>query len=142
MAGRSRWFDKKFRRHASENDSADCLAMYAFVTFSASPKYYAKDEIGTAKEGTLEFFLVERYVLFAYDAAGEQLYSGRVYHSPYSLGNVDVLEYSHGVAEFAGFYCPEHPLDHTMLSRGVDVEIFAVEKLNVIRGLETFYIFT
>ena len=73
---------------------------------------------------------MERYVLFAYDAAGEQLYSGRVYHSPYSLGNVDVLEYSHGVMELAGFDCPGRPPDHTILSRGVDVEIFAVEKVN------------
>src|SRR5204863_5007087 len=45
-----------------------------------------------APVGSLPFFLVERYLLFAYAEKTGRLYSGRVYHTPYELSHVHVAK--------------------------------------------------
>jgi uncharacterized protein YqjF (DUF2071 family) len=71
--------------------------------------------------GTLEHFLVERYVLFA--PARGRVHRGRVHHAPYPLqaGRFEALEEdlvaSAGLGPFAG-----PPLTH--YAEGVDVEVF------------------
>src|SRR5207237_925275 len=48
------------------------------------------EELPPPKPGTLEFFLVERYALFA--SRGEGYATGRVYHTPYRIRSAKVME--------------------------------------------------
>ncbi len=72
--------------------------------------------------GTLEFFLVERYLLFAADPAG-RLYSGRVHHAPYRVNSPTVSEYSTEPARLAGFRLDGEPAS-MLAAQPVDVTIF------------------
>ncbi len=72
--------------------------------------------------GSLEFFLVERYLLFAADPAG-RLYSGRVHHAPYRVNSPSVSEFSVEPARLAGF-CLEGEPASVLAALPVDVSIF------------------
>jgi uncharacterized protein YqjF (DUF2071 family) len=79
--------------------------------------------------GTLEFFLVERYVLFA-DRGEGRLMRGIVHHPPYQVSDVRVETAETGVIAANGLPQPHTAPDHCLVSRGVDVEVFALESLN------------
>ena len=90
--------------------------------------YAVGESIGVAKPNSFEFFLAERYILFAYRPNG-QLYSGQVIHAPYPLYTADVQTYSTDLIELAGFKSPARPPDHVLFSAGVDVDVYAIEKV-------------
>lgn len=75
-----------------------------------------------ANFGNLDFFLVERYLLFV-EAAG-MLKIGPVRHSPYPLCQVNLLTCETNLFQSHSFEHPERPPDHIQYSPGVDVEIF------------------
>ena len=80
-----------------------------------------------ANPGTLEFFLIERYVLFA-QVSGQTLpWSGRVHHQPYPLANVQVTEWDDSAFELDGLKRPGRDADHAVMSPGVTVEVFALQ---------------
>ncbi len=82
----------------------------------------------TAVLGTLEYFLVERYVLFA--RRHDQILRGRVHHEPYPLLDVEIEHIEHDMIEAAGL----ERLDDAYLahySEGVDVDVFALEPTGV-----------
>ena len=72
--------------------------------------------------GSLEFFLVERYLLFAVDPAG-RLYSGRVHHDPYRVSVPKLSESSVEPARLAGFRLDGEPAS-VLAALPVDVDIF------------------
>ncbi len=72
--------------------------------------------------GSLEFFLVERYLLFSADAAG-RLYAGRVHHAPYRVATPAVAECSVEPARLAGFHLDGEPVS-LLSALPVDVSIF------------------
>lgn len=72
--------------------------------------------------GTLEFFLVERYLLFSADAAG-RLFAGRVHHAPYRVATPTVAELSVEPARLAGFHLGGAPVS-VLSALPVDVSIF------------------
>ena len=75
--------------------------------------------------GSLEFFLVERYVLFSH--SGGRLYTGRVWHEPYPLQRAVCRACDETVVCAAGINRPDvAPIVH--YSPGVDVEVFALER--------------
>jgi uncharacterized protein len=78
--------------------------------------------MGTAAPGSLDHFLVERYVLFA--ARRQQLLRARVSHRPYPLDQVSVgrLRESLFAAARLPPLAPAPPVVHH--SPGVDVEIY------------------
>jgi len=78
-----------------------------------------------AAPGSLEFFLLERYALFA-DRADGALMSGRVHHPPYRLAGTTAEAWSVRPAELAGFHLSGPP-DSVLASPGVDVTVFAVQ---------------
>ncbi|HMQ51776.1 MAG TPA: DUF2071 domain-containing protein [Anaerolineae bacterium] len=80
-----------------------------------------------AEPGSLEFFLVERYVLFAYDLERKKLFSGRVYHLPYLITEASVSVWSDQLWSLADFERPGRLPDHSLFSPGVDVDVFAIE---------------
>jgi len=77
---------------------------------------------GRALPGTLEHFLIERYILYACPAPG-QLLAGRVHHGPYPIREAQL----DGIDESLLAACelvPPSTACHVAFSDGVKVEIF------------------
>lgn len=84
--------------------------------------------VGAAEEaalGSLEFFLIERYRLYAFRRG--QLLSGRVYHAPYRVGGAEVSHCDARLFELEGFDVPDRPPDHVCSVPRVDVSVYALE---------------
>ena len=78
-----------------------------------------------AEPDSLEEFLVERYVL--YSKRGEHLFCGRVFHEPYPLQEAQVQSLRENCLWAAGFE-RSAGAPHVLFSRGVDVEVWGLEK--------------
>lgn len=82
-------------------------------------------EVKAAEPGSLEFFLVERYLLFT-PRPDRRLLCGRVHHAPYQIGAASVFAHSTLPAEQAGL-----PMSGKMIqplrAKAVDVSIYPVE---------------
>jgi uncharacterized protein len=85
-------------------------------------RYRASEKLGEASFGSLEFFLIERYRLFA--RRGNHLITARVHHSPYQLRKVTVTDADPGLFKMDGFETPAEPPVHTIYSERVDVAIY------------------
>ena len=81
-----------------------------------------------AEPGSLAFFLIERYLLFAADGAG-RLFTGRVHHAPYRLHTPEVAEFSTAPARQAGFDLVGEPAS-VLGAHAVDVSIFPLRRIN------------
>lgn len=79
-----------------------------------------------AQPGSLEFFLLERYVLFSH--ARGRLFEGRVWHEPYMVTTGRCLSLSETMLAAAGIGRPAHE-PHVLYSRGVDVEVFPIRRV-------------
>ncbi len=73
--------------------------------------------------GTLEFFLIERYLLYARKRG--ELYTGKVFHKPYEL-NAASFEGQESLLAFASL--EPRPWESCLYSPGVSVEIFSLTK--------------
>jgi uncharacterized protein YqjF (DUF2071 family) len=79
-----------------------------------------------ARPGTIEFFLAERYILYAQDES-HQLYRARVHHQPYPLQKAEVHELEETLVWAAGIKRPENiALRH--YAREVNVKVYGLEK--------------
>ena len=88
-------------------------------------RYQPKGEIQTAKLGTLEFFLAERYLLYAFS---NRLLRGQVHHSPYPLQSAEIRNLDENLVLQAGLKRPDiKPIIH--YATKVDVEIFPLRRL-------------
>jgi uncharacterized protein len=75
-----------------------------------------------AVAGTLEYFLVERYLLFAARRDGS-IMTGQVHHEPYQLRSVDQVEVRQSLTNAGGCHsCGSQP-DHVAFSDGVKVRV-------------------
>jgi uncharacterized protein len=72
--------------------------------------------------GSLDHFLIERYILYAHSAGGGLL-MGRVHHPPYVLRRVQLDCFEETLTAAAGL-APLGEICHTAFSEQVDVEIF------------------
>lgn len=103
---------------------------------SASDFHY---RLGTdahiAEPGSLEFFLVERYYLFANTRRG--ISSGQVHHVPYPIVEASVEQWDTRVLALNGFTEPNRAPDHICGSPGVDVLIFPLTRPRGLRELMT-----
>ncbi len=88
-------------------------------------RFAPSGEERTASPDSLEEFLVERYVL--YSRRGNQLFRGRVFHEPYQLQNAKLLSLRETNLRAAGFARPATS-PHILYSRGVDVEVWNIER--------------
>ncbi len=86
-----------------------------------------RGETRTATVGSLEYFLLERYHLYA--ARGSRLYRGTVAHAPYKFRGAEVTEISTLPAEQAEFARLSAKPQHICHSPGVDVRIYGLERL-------------
>jgi uncharacterized protein len=79
-----------------------------------------------ALAGTLEHFLVERYILFT--TWKSRTYQGRVHHTPYPLQSANLLSFDETLLAAAGIKRPEiAPFAH--FAGGVDVEVFPLRSI-------------
>jgi uncharacterized protein YqjF (DUF2071 family) len=88
-------------------------------------RYRTSRSLGEARLGSLEFFLVERYRLFA--SRGGELFSGRVHHSPYQLSEVTVTDADPALFAMDGFETPAATPAHAIYSERVDVSIYPMD---------------
>ncbi len=78
-----------------------------------------------AQPGTLEHFLVERYVLYA--VAHDRLYQGQVHHLPYPLQSATILSLNENLLAATGIPRPNTaPLAH--FASGVNVNVYALHE--------------
>jgi uncharacterized protein len=85
-------------------------------------RYRPTDKLGEARLGSLGFFLIERYRLFA--RRGNKLFTGQVHHSPYQLHKVAVVEADPRLFAMNGFETPAECPAHMVYSERVDVSIY------------------
>ncbi len=82
--------------------------------------------VAPARPGTLEHFLVERYILYAEDEE-KALYRARVHHQPYPLQKVEIRALEETLVWAAGIRRPESvPIRH--YAREVNVKVYGIEK--------------
>ena len=82
---------------------------------------------GTARPGTVENFLLERYALFAQRRDGS-LWRGLVHHEPYSFHDVELLELRHCMTSVSSLGPCEEPPAFAPYSPGVDVDVYDLER--------------
>jgi uncharacterized protein YqjF (DUF2071 family) len=90
--------------------------------------YRGISEPTLAAPGTLDYFLTERYLLFAVNPKGGAMYSGRVYHQPYPLRHAEVSQFSLSPIKQAGICGVGGDPVHAIYSDGVDVLAYPIEK--------------
>ncbi|MCA9623087.1 MAG: DUF2071 domain-containing protein [Myxococcales bacterium] len=88
-------------------------------------RYRVGEPSGRAPVGTLEHFLVERYVLFTME--GDQLLSGRVHHEPYPLSQVELDGCEQTIVAAQGMTPASEAPILAHYSEGVDVDVYALE---------------
>ena len=86
----------------------------------------AEGLVQPANPGSLEHFLVERYILYAQH--DHNLYRARVHHQPYPLQRVELLGLEETLVWAAGIRRPDSvPMRH--YAREVNVKVYGLEKL-------------
>ena len=83
--------------------------------------------VTAAAPGSLEHFLVERYILYAEDERRE-LYRARVHHQPYPVQRVEVLELEETLIWAAGIKRAALPA-HRHYAREVNVKVYPLQRV-------------
>ena len=85
-------------------------------------RFRVGDPLGPSEIGSLQYFFLERYLLFV-ERRGK-VYSGQVHHSPYPAHNATVLDVQDDLSAAAGLPAVTTPPAFAHFSPGVDVEVF------------------
>lgn len=93
---------------------------------AATYEYPLPTHTKPADEGSLEWFLVERYLLFSSDRQGN-LHSGQVHHTPYQIQQAPESTGSTLPLRWNNFTEPVIPPASTLIANPVDVEIFPLK---------------
>jgi uncharacterized protein len=84
--------------------------------------YRPVGDIHVAKPGTLEFFLIERYRLYAW--TGRKIRTARVCHAPYPVQAAEAGDVAETLFRAAGLPAATGPATQVHYARQVDVEIW------------------
>lgn len=114
----AQWRGDTMHYHCQRRDGTSAGGAYVWT-----PGAHAQ----TVAPGSLEFFLVERYLLFAADATG-RLYGCRVHHAPYRIAPATATELSLEPVQQAGFALAGPPVS-VLTAEPVDVTIFRLQAL-------------
>lgn len=112
--GDSGWIDYRCRRR-------DGRATAAFL-------YRGRGAERMATPGSRAFFLLERYLLLAWDGARGGARGGRVAHAPYRYREAEVGEYGTEPISAAGLGTPGGAPDHAAYVESVEVSVFPLER--------------
>ena len=83
--------------------------------------------LGVLNPASLEFFLLERYLMFV-EGRGDLL-SGQVHHTPYPVHGAQVLELTDELLAAADVHAGQIEPTLAHYATGVDVEVFALKRL-------------
>jgi uncharacterized protein len=121
------WAKMRMKREGSEIIYSSERLNYPPLPAHCRLRYGPKPdtELVVATVGTLEYFLIERYLLFT---PGETVYSGRVSHPPYQFQIADYSGLDQNLTDAVGFQLDEPPL-LAHFSPGVKVDVDALEKV-------------
>ncbi|MBL8889173.1 MAG: DUF2071 domain-containing protein [Planctomycetaceae bacterium] len=130
------WYSELHRDVSMGRDPSKTIRYNGFrrsdreVAYEISVELPQPDQAEVATPGTLEFFLVERYRLFALDRR-ERLRMGIVHHEPYRLSPVVAGTISESLTRSAGFsdLQAQSPA-HWAFSWGVDVRVSPLTMVN------------
>jgi uncharacterized protein YqjF (DUF2071 family) len=118
----------------SESDDSPASILYAGVRHwpRPLPASYAiratpTGTVEPARAGTVEHFLVERYLL--YSLRKNQLYQGRVHHTPYPLQQANLLSLNESLLAAAGLDLPPATTPIAYFANGVNVDIFPLRRV-------------
>jgi len=89
-------------------------------------EYAAGPSVPEPEPSSLEFFLVERYILFSLSPRG--LMRGKVWHKPYGLCQPKLNAWDANLCQLNGFAQPMRSPDHVLMSPRVDVQVFSLER--------------
>jgi uncharacterized protein YqjF (DUF2071 family) len=95
---------------------------------SARFDYRPAGPAAVAVPGSLEFFLAERYLLYAATKDG-RLIEGQVHHAPYQLAPARCDDWSTVPALWDGLPSPSGPPDSALWVDHVDVEVFPPRRI-------------
>ncbi len=84
--------------------------------------YREKGSPEASVPGTLEYFLAERYLLYAHRR--DRLWSGRVYHKPYPLQEAEVELCDDRLMLLSGFSPTNRAPDLAHYASGVQVDVY------------------
>ncbi|MDQ3281508.1 MAG: DUF2071 domain-containing protein [Acidobacteriota bacterium] len=108
--------------HAQRTDDRGTLPGKAHVRYSP-----VEGPVFHAQPGTIEHFLLERYILYSIDEQ-QQLYRARIHHQPYPAQRADVPLLDETLVWAAGIRRPEQAaLRH--YAREVNVNVYPLEKV-------------
>jgi uncharacterized protein YqjF (DUF2071 family) len=114
----------------SANEGADGLIDFRSHRRTAAKGarfwYGGKGQAHFAEPGTLDFFLIERYLLFSRDPASGDIFCGRVHHSPYPLLQPQLAAYDSVMLEINGIPAVADAPETIHFSPGVDVKTYAL----------------
>jgi uncharacterized protein YqjF (DUF2071 family) len=85
-------------------------------------RWHSAEPLPPAAPGTLEFFLVERYVLYCGEPAGSM--RARIHHAPWPLRGAKVLRLASTLLEAGGLRAPAGPVLAHAQAEPLDVEIW------------------
>lgn len=109
---------------------SDGVVQYVTTRTSSGAQHHVRyrvgEHIGASSPGTLEHFLLERYLLFT--ERGGAARKGQVHHVPYPAHRAEVLEVNDQLVAAANLPPIEGLPLHVHYSPGVDVEVFALER--------------
>jgi len=137
LVARSLWrLPYFFARMATRRDSTAAIAYHTDrlapppLPAASRFRYTPTGEPQPATPDTLEFFLAERYILYAY--ARHRLWRGRVHHTPYPLQTATLLDFNDTSLAADGIHLPIDTPAHPPLVHyafGVDVDVFPLRPL-------------
>lgn len=106
--------------HSRRTDSRGALPANAHIRYTP-----VEGSAGPAAPGTLEHFLVERYILYSQDDA-RRLHRARVHHQPYPVQRAEVSELEETLVWAAGIKRAEAPA-YRHYAREVNVKVYPLE---------------
>lgn len=130
------WIGRRFfhlpyfwaRMATKENGAIHYTMSRRSVGDRAGFTYQAGEEAAVAKPGTLDFFLLERYLLYSRNSATGRLCRARVHHAPYRAAPARLEEFSSRPIVWNGLPAVAGDPVHACVADRVDVKIFGIEE--------------
>ena len=120
---------RKAKMSTQAGEWVDYRALRNGETESANYRYRGIGPDRIAKPGSLEFFLLERYVLYSHEKKQNRLYRGRVHHEPYRFHDAEVERFSTGPLAWNHLPLVPAPPDHACTVPRVEANIFSLSEV-------------
>jgi uncharacterized protein YqjF (DUF2071 family) len=114
---------------AKETDFVDYTSERGGTAQASRFVYRGIGDFASPPPDSLESFLVDRYLLFSYNAKNKILNSGRVWHDPYRIRAAEVPTWDDVPLQLDGFPSFQRPPDHICSAENLSVLIYPIQKV-------------